>query len=270
MLFRIGYEIIHRCEQPTPMLLLLSVHDSRASDLVTPDRMITRPSVPMDGFRDGFGNWCTRLVAPPGEVTITADGTIRDDGRPDPESPRATQNAVENLPSEVLLYLLGSRYCETDQLTETAWEMFGETPPGWPRARAICDFVHNHITFDYMRTRQTMTALETFREGYGVCRDYTHLAITLLRCMNIPARYCTGYLSDIGAAVPEADFAAWLEVWLDGRWHVMDPRNNEPRIGRVLIARGRDAADVPISLTFGPNTLQGFNVWIEPVPGTGD
>lgn len=270
MLIRIGYEIIHECSQPTPMLLLLNTHFSRVSDLVRPDHMITRPSVPMDAYRDGFGNWCTRIVAPEGQLTITSDGLIRDSGDPDPVRPGACQHPVEELPAEVLPFLLGSRYCQTDVLMETAWDLFGHTEPGWARVQAVCDFVHAHITFDYFRARPTMTALDVFNERHGVCRDYTHLALTFLRCLNVPARYCTGYLSDIGFEPTEPDFAAWLEVWLDGGWHVFDPRNNAPRYGRVLMARGRDATDVPISLAFGPNTLRSFRVWTDEVANSDD
>jgi len=175
--------------------------------------------------------------------------------------------AVQDLPEETLLFLLGSRYCETDRLSETAWKLFGQTPTGWARVQAICDYVHQHITFGYEHARMTRTALEAFYDKTGVCRDYTHLAVAFCRCMNIPARYCTGYLGDIGVPPPHGtpDFAAWFEVFLDGRWHTFDARNNTPRIGRVLIARGRDASDVAISVTFGPNTLASFKVWTDEV-----
>jgi transglutaminase-like putative cysteine protease len=179
------------------------------------------------------------------------------------------EHAVEDLPAETLVFLLGSRYCETDRLTEKAWALFGQTPPGWPRVKAICDFVHGHIAFGYQHARATRTALEAFNERMGVCRDYTHLAIAFCRCMNIPARYCTGYLGDIGlpASPDPMDFSAWFEAYLGGRWHTFDPRNNIPRVGRVLIAQGRDAADVPLSNTFGPNVLKSFKVWTDEVRG---
>ncbi len=212
-----------------------------------------------------FGNWCNRLVAPAGAFRLGTDAILRDDGATDPADPQAVQHAVEELPAETLIYLLGSRYCETDLLSNDAWGLFGATAPGWPRVQAICDFVHNHIAFGYQNARATRTAGEAYRERVGVCRDFTHLAIAFCRAMNIPARYCTGYVSDIGLPPPyEAmDFAAWMEVWLGGRWWVFDPRNNAPRIGRVLIAQGRDAADVPLTHTFGPNMLTGFRVWID-------
>jgi transglutaminase-like putative cysteine protease len=212
-----------------------------------------------------FGNWCSRLVAPPGRFQISTNAFVRDSGLPDSVVPSAAQTPVPRLPEATLVYLLGSRYCETDQLSDIAWQRFGNGPTGWARVQAICDFVHDHIEFGYHHARRTRTAWEAYREGIGVCRDYAHLAIALCRCMNIPARYCTGYLGDIGVpAVPAPmDFAGWFEAWLDGRWYTFDARNNAPRIGRILMARGRDAADVAISTSFGPNTLAGFKVWTD-------
>ena len=270
MQIRIGYELIYACPQPTPMILTLNVHFTRVSDLVVADHIITSPPTPIAAYRDGFGNWCSRIIAPPGDIRITTDALINDSGLPDAVDQFATtQCAVEDLPTETLVYLLGSRYCETDRLTETAWALFGQTAPGWLRVQAICDFVHEHISFGYQHARVTKTALETFNERKGVCRDYTHLAITFCRCMNIPARYCTGYLGDIGvpASSDPMDFSAWFEAYVGGRWHTFDPRNNKPRIGRVLIAQGRDAADVSLSTTFGPNVLKSFKVWTDEVRG---
>ncbi len=269
MQLRIGYELAYDCPQPMPMILTLHVHWSRISDIVVPDHLVTRPAVPITAYRDSFGNWCSRIVAPAGSICLTADAVIRDSGAADPVFGDAQQHAVEDLPEEALLFLLGSRYCETDLLTQVAWDLFGQSPLGWPRVQSICDFVHGHVSFDYERARPTMTAWEVFNEGAGVCRDFTHLAITLCRCMNIPARYCTGYLSDIGTPPPYGpnDFAAWFEVYLDGQWRVFDARFNTPRIGRVLIARGRDAADVAISNAFGPNTMRSFRVWADAFDG---
>ena len=262
MKIRIGYELIYDFPQPTPMVMVLGAHFTRASDILIPDHMTTSPAVPITPYRDGFGNWCSRIVAPAGRIRIAAEGLIRDSGLPDVVAPSARQSAVEDLPSETLVYLLGSRYCETDRLTPVAWQLFAATPPGWARMQAICDFVHGHITFGYEYARPTMSAWEVFNERKGVCRDYAHLAIAFCRCLNIPARYCTGYLGDIGLPPPYApmDFAGWFEAFLDGRWYTFDPRNNVPRIGRVLIAQGRDACDVPITHTFGPNTLVSFKV----------
>jgi transglutaminase-like putative cysteine protease len=247
--------------------LVLNVHYSRASDLVRPDFILTNPSVPVRGYRDGFGNWCTRLVAPPGSFRIHSDSLINDTGTADPVAPWAQQLPTDALPADVLVYLLGSRYCETDELSDLAWNTFEHAPTGWGRVQAICDFVHNHIEFGYQWARPTKTAREAYDEKKGVCRDYAHLAIALCRCMNIPARYCTGYLGDIGIPPVDApmDFAGWFEAYLGGQWYTFDARNNVPRIGRVLIAQGRDAADVAITTTFGPNTLESFSVTTDEV-----
>jgi len=262
---RVGYDIRYVCTQPTPMVLTLHIHSSRVSDLVVPDHLITNPAVPVTAYRDTYGNWCSRVVAPQGEICLSADAIINDRGTADPVACHAKQHAVEDLPGETLMFLLGSRYCETDRLTEAAWDLFAGTPLGGARVQAICDYVHHHVSFGYEHARATKTAWDVFCDGFGVCRDYAHLAVALCRCMNIPARYCTGYLSDIGTAPPygPGDFAAWFEAYLDGHWHIFDPRNNGPRIGRILIARGRDAADVAISNTFGPNVLRSFRVWTD-------
>ena len=242
---------------------MLNVHYSRFGDLERADYLITTPSVPIESYRDGFGNWCTRLRAPEGDFTLSTDGIFRDSGLLDPIEPNAKQNTVQDLPFDTLVYLLGSRYCDTDLLSEEAWRLFQDTPPGWPRVQAICDFVHATISFDYMTANATRTASQALAERQGVCRDFAHLAIAFCRCMNIPARYCAGYLSEFGQPKPylRDDFAAWMEVFLDGRWWVFDPRNNERRKGRILIARGRDAADVPLTQSFGLSTLTQFDVW---------
>jgi transglutaminase-like putative cysteine protease len=269
MQIRVGYELLYDCPQPTPMILTLHIHHTRVTDIVVPDHLITTPAVPVTAYRDGFGNWCSRIIAPKGELQLTANAVLRDSGQPDAVVPWAHQHPVPELPEETLVYLLGSRYCETDLLVQTAWERFGHGPTGWGRVQAICDFVHHHVRFGYEHARPTKTAWETLQEGAGVCRDYAHLAIALCRCMNIPARYCTGYLGDMGTPPPYGpmDFAGWFEAYLGGQWYTFDPRNNVPRIGRVLIARGRDATDAAISSTFGPNTLKGFKVWTDEVKG---
>jgi transglutaminase-like putative cysteine protease len=264
---RLGYELTYQCPQPTPMIMNLHIHHTRVNDLVRPDSMITDPWVPLVSYHDGFGNLCTRLVAPAGRMRITADALIRDRGLPEPVMAGAQQHAVETLPEETLVYLLGSRYCDTDNLSAVAWTMFGTTGNGWSRVQSVCNFVNKHISFGYEFARPTRTASEAFHERKGVCRDYAHLAITLCRCLNIPARYCTGYLGDIGIPPVDApmDFAGWFEAYIGGTWYTFDARNNTPRIGRVLIARGRDAADVAISMTFGPNVLENFRVWSDDV-----
>ena len=258
----IGCDMTFVFRQPTPLIAILNVHASRVADLETPDTLVTRPAVPVEGYHDGFGNWCNRLLAPAGDFELSTSAVIRDDGQWDASDATAAETEIWRLPADTLTFLLGSRYCETDRLTQTAWDLFGGTPPGAARVKAICDYVHGHIAFGYEHSRATRTAAETFEERVGVCRDYAHLALTFCRCLNMPARYCTGYISDIGLPPPYApqDFAAWIEVFLDGRWHTFDPRNNDPRIGRILIARGRDAADVPLTLTFGPGTLTAFRV----------
>jgi transglutaminase-like putative cysteine protease len=264
---RVGCELIYDCPQPTPMMLVLNIHYSRARDIIVPDHVTTIPSVPLSPYRDGFGNWCTRLVAPKGQINIANSAIVRDSGEPDVVEPFAQQHSIQDLPEDALVFLLGSRYCDTQNFSETAWDLFGSTPMGWGRVQAICDYVHNHISFGYEHARGTKTAWEAYNERKGVCRDYAHLAIAFCRSMNIPARYCTGYLGDMGTPPPYApgDFAAWFEAYLGGCWYTFDPRNNVPRIGRVLIARGRDATDVAISTTFGPNMLMSFKVWTDEV-----
>lgn len=273
MRIRFGCEWIYDLPQPTPMIALLNVHQTRAAQLEGPDVLVTDPAVRVESYRDIFGNWCSRFVAPAGGFTLSVDGVIADDGSADPVEPDTPQLAVEDLPSETLLYLLASRYCESDVLSNEAWTLFEHTQPGWPRVQAISDFVHDRLTFGYEHSRPTRTAAEAYREKVGVCRDFTHLAVAFCRAMNIPARYCTGYLSDIGEEPPYApmDFAAWMEVYLGGKWWVFDPRNNAPRTGRILIAQGRDAADVPLIHSFGDNMLMSFRVWCDELPaGTFD
>jgi transglutaminase-like putative cysteine protease len=267
MRIRFGYELVYDCPQPTPMILMLNVHFSRVSDLGVPDHLVTSPSIPIAPYRDAFGNWCSRILAPAGQLRLSTDAVVNDTGEPDAVATFAQQHAVQDLPDDCLVFLLGSRYCETDRLSEVAWSLFGGSPTGWGRVQAICDFVHRHIIFGYEHARPTKTAWEAFNERTGVCRDYAHLAVAFCRCMNIPARYCTGYLGDIGIAPTHApmDFAGWFDAYLGGRWYTFDARNNTPRIGRILIARGRDASDVAISTTFGPNTLKSFKVWTDEV-----
>ncbi|WP_088346778.1 MULTISPECIES: transglutaminase family protein [Rhodomicrobium] len=268
MRIQIGCELTFEFPQVTPLIAMLNVHFSRVSDLERPDHLTTSPPVPIEGYRDSFGNWCTRLVAPAGRFTLGTDTIIRDRGIPDIVKLDAVQHQVQDLPAETLQFLLGSRYCETDKLADEAWRLFKDTAPGWARVQAVCDFVHNHITFGYAEASPTRTAADAYRERRGVCRDFAHLAVTFCRCLNIPARYCTGYVSDIGQPPPyePMDFAAWMQVYLGGQWHTFDPRNNAPRIGRILMAFGRDAADVPLTHIFGPSVLSGFRVWTDEVP----
>lgn len=270
MQLRVGYELIYDFPKPTPMMLTLNIHHTRAGDIVVPDRLLAEPSVPAKFYHDTFGNWCSRIVAPRGRLRLHANAIVNDSGEPDSVVQSEQQHAVHDLPDECLLFLLGSRYCETDRLSEIAWSLFANAPSGAGRVQAICDYVHRHIAFGYDDACASRTAWDAFSEARGVCRDYAHLAVALCRCMNIPARYCTGYLSDIGTSPPygPGDFAAWFEAYVGGHWQTFDPRNNVPRIGRVLMARGRDATDVAISNTFGQNTLRSFKVWTDEVVGT--
>jgi transglutaminase-like putative cysteine protease len=263
MRFGIGCELKYHFPQPTPVIMMLNVHDTRVSDLERPDRIVIAPAVPNCGYRDSYGNWCTRLLAPAGAMCISTDTVVNDSGLPDRIVTDAAQLPVQELPQDALVFLMPSRFCDSDRLLDLTWTLFGQTKPGWARVQAICDFVHERIAFGYEHACVTRTALQAYEEKRGVCRDYAHLAIAFCRALNIPARYCTGYLGDVGTPPPYApgDFAAWLEVYLGGQWHTFDPRNNVPRIGRILIARGRDAADVAITTTFGPNTLHSFRVW---------
>jgi transglutaminase-like putative cysteine protease len=267
MHIRTGFEIAYDCAQPTPMLLVLNVHPSRHGDLQAPERLAFDPPIPASEYLDGFGNRCTRMVAPAGRLTISTEVTVRDSGQPDPVVPDAVQHRVEDLPDEVLVFLLGSRYCDTDRLSDTAWKLFGATPPGWGRVQAVCDYVHDRINFGYEHADPTRSALEAHGGRFGVCRDFAHLAVTFCRCMNIPARYATGYLGDIGVPADPApmDFSAWFEAYLGGRWYTFDARHNAPRIGRILMGRGRDATDVALSTNFGPATLAGFKVFTDEV-----
>ncbi|MER8386968.1 transglutaminase family protein [Mesorhizobium sp. M0166] len=263
MLIRLGYEIAIECAAATPIVSLLEIHRDRQADIKRQTRVLTSPSVPTRVYHDLFGNSCRRFTAPAGSFRILYDAVVEDSGEPDEVNTLAREVPVAELPDDVLGYLLGSRYCETDHLGDLAWQLFGQLPPGWARVQAIVDYVHNRLSFGYGYARSTRTAAQAHEERVGVCRDFAHLAITLCRCMNIPARYVNGYLGDIGVPADPApmDFSAWVEVFLDGRWYTFDPRHNVPRIGRVVIARGRDATDVPLLHSFGPHRLSLFKVW---------
>jgi transglutaminase-like putative cysteine protease len=261
MLIRLGYDIQFDIPEPIPMVALVNVHPSRVADLREPDELQLTPAAPIEQYLDSFGNICCRFVAPAGRVQLYNSTLIEDSGEPDEVNLAASQAPVQDLPSEVLRYLLASRYCEVDQLMNEAGGLFGATQPGWPRVQAICDWVHANITFGYNFASSTKTAKDVLADRRGVCRDFQHLAITFCRCMNIPARYATGYLGDIGVPlVPPMDFSAWFDAFLDNRWWTFDARNNKPRIGRVLMATGRDAADVAITTSFGTAWLKQFAV----------
>lgn len=267
MLIRIGYEIVFDLPVAVPMILMLYTHPSRAGTMISPDQLRLAPDIPIEEFTDNFGNRCGRIVAPAGQLRLWNDAIVEDSGQVDSVNWNAQQHAVPDLPPETLQYLLGSRYCEIDLLSDIAWNLFGQTQPGWARVQAICDWVHENIRYGYEYARPTKTAYEVYNERAGVCRDFTHLAITFCRCLNIPARYASGYLGDIGVPPQPTpmDFHAWLEVFLDGKWYTFDARHNVPRVGRVLIARGRDAVDVALTTSFGPNKLVKFTVWTDEV-----
>jgi transglutaminase-like putative cysteine protease len=264
MLIRLGYDIHFEVPAPVAMVALLNVHPSRAHCLVEPDELHLEPNIRVTTYTDSFDNRCARFIAPRGTLRISNSTLIRDTGNPDDVYLEARETPVGELPHHVLTYLLGSRYCEVDRFSNIAFELFGSGDRGWGRVQQICDWVHSHLAFDYQKARPTKTALDVFTERVGVCRDFQHLAITFCRALNIPARYATGYLGDIG--VPPGgpmDFSAWFEAWLDGQWWTFDARHNQPRIGRVLMATGRDASDVAMTTAFGQADLRHFSVVTE-------
>jgi transglutaminase-like putative cysteine protease len=265
MKIRFGYDISYNAAAGVPMVLLLSAQPNSRQRLLQRDTIQIEPRVPISTYRDVFGNVCSRFICPGGLIRLRSDGVLRDSGLPEPAAFDAREEAPGNLPDETLMYLLASRYCETDLLMDEAWRLFGHLSPGWQRVQAICDFVHQHVSFGYQYADSTKTAFQTYIQRQGVCRDMAHLAVTFCRCMNIPARYCSSYLGDIGVPVVPApmDFAGCMEVFLGGEWHAFDPRNNARRIGRLMIARGRDAADTAISTAFGSCSLQSFRVWTD-------
>jgi transglutaminase-like putative cysteine protease len=267
MLIRIGFDIVFDSPAPVPMILMLYTHPSRAGTMKRPDQLRLEPDIPVEEYTDSFGNRCGRIVAPAGQLRLWNDAIAEDSGQPDPVNWDAEQHPVSDLPAQTLQYLLSSRYCEVDLLSDIAWDLFGQTPPGWARVQAICDWVHSHIRYGYEYARSTKTAYEVYTEQNGVCRDFTHLPITFCRCLNIPARYVAGYLGDIGIPpqTTPMDFHAWFEVFLGGQWHTFDARHNVPRVGRVLMARGRDAVDIALTTSFGPNKLIKFVVWADEV-----
>jgi len=267
MLINYGFEITISVPRATPLICMLDVHPERRQDINSETPFEVVPPTPTMPYLDGFGNQCRRFMAPPGDITLRLDGVIVDSGKPEEPHPDAQEIPVDRLPHHVLTFLVGSRYCETDRLSQTAWDLFGTIEPGWARVQAISDYVHERLTFGYQHARSTRTALEGFEEGKGVCRDFAHLMIAFCRCLNIPARYVNGYLGDIGVPADPApmDFSAWTEVYLDNRWYTFDARHNKPRTGRIVIARGRDATDVPLFNSFGPHILKTFKVWTDEV-----
>lgn len=270
MLIRLGYDMSFDIPVEVPVVALLNVYVSRTQDLLEPDLLKVDPPVPIETYTDSFGNLCSRFVAQPGTIRLYNSTLIHDSGELDGEGPGAPEIPVKDLPTEVLRYLLPSRYCEVDLMTNLAADLFGDTPPGWDRVKTICNWVHSKVTFGYNFARPTKTALDVFTERTGVCRDFQHLAVTFCRALNIPARYVTGYLGDIGVPISPSpmDFSAWFEAYLGGRWWTFDARHNIPRIGRVLMAVGRDAADVALTTSFGTARLRNFTVVTDEVQET--
>lgn len=269
MLIRLGYDIEFSLTAPVPMVVLLHVYPSRIADLEEADILRIDPETPTEQYTDTFGNLCSRFLAPAGTVRLSSSNVIRDSGAPDPTCAGARQTPIEKLPVETLQYLLSSRYCEVDRLSNIATDLFSNTPQGWERVQAILDWVFQKVTFGYQFARSNKTALDVYTERTGVCRDFQHLAITFCRCMNIPARYATGYLGDIGVPLSPnpMDFSAWFQVYLEDRWWTVDARHNMPRIGRVLMAVGRDASDVALTTSFGATRLTQFTVVSDEIDG---
>ena len=267
MFIKTGCEIAIACAQPAPFIAMLQVHSERADSLCAPDEVTATPATPLLSFVDQYGNRCVRGVAPVGELRLKTETLVNEPFELDAWVPEAPQMPVEALPVETLCFLISSRYCEVDRLMGAAWSQFGAVAPGWSRVQAICDWIHSNVSFGYIHARRNMSAWDVFERRAGVCRDFAHLAITFCRALNIPARYGTGYLGDIDIE-PEAlpmDVSAWLEVFLGGAWYTFDARFNKRRRGRILMARGRDAADCPVLTTFGPHRLDGWRVWTHEV-----
>jgi len=268
MILRLGYDIQFELPAPAAIVALLNVHPSRVADLRAPDELRVEPAAQTDTYIDSFGNRCVRFLAQQGPLRLSNSTLVYDTGEPDRQNFDAREIPVQKLPHEVLRYLYSSRYCEVDRFSTIALELFGAVPPGFSRVQAVCDWIHTRVVFGYQHARPTKTALDVYTERFGVCRDFQHLAVTMCRALNIPARYATGYLGDIGVPVSPTpmDFSAWFEAYLEDRWWTFDARHNHPRIGRVLMATGRDASDVAITTSFGMANLTQFTVVTDELP----
>jgi transglutaminase-like putative cysteine protease len=267
MLIRVGYEFGFDAPLPVVMLLKLYLHPSILNQVRQSENLQVEPATKIEEFLDSFGNRTSRLILPDGHIRIHNEAVIENEWKPDIVNWNAQEIPLAELPTQVFPYLMSSRYCEVDLLSEIAWELFGQTPPGWARVQAVCDWVHSHISFGYEYARVTKTAYDVYRERTGVCRDFNHLALTFCRCLNIPARYASGYLGDIGISPQPLpmDFSAWFEVYLDHQWYTFDARHNTPRIGRILMTRGLDAVDASLTTSFGQVNLTKFKVWTSDV-----
>jgi transglutaminase-like putative cysteine protease len=265
---RIGYDLSFEVPQPTAMQLMLYVRPEQAPALQRPESIVVEPPIAVDSFVDWFGNRAARILAPAGRLRIRYDNVIDDSGCADVPIAGLRLTPVHEMPAECWRYLFASRYCEVDRMVHVAWDLFGKTPESWQRVQAVLDWVHGNVAFGYQFARPTKTAFDVYTERQGVCRDFQHLAITFLRALNIPARYVTGYLGDIGVSASPSpmDFSAWAEAYVGDAWRTIDARHNQPRIGRVLMARGRDAVDVALTTSFGNTTLKEFSVWADELP----
>ena len=265
IVLRIGYDMLFEITAPVAIVALVNVHPSRVADLQSPDQTLIEPLTTVENYLDAFGNRCARFVAQPGSLRLRNLTTIKVSGLPDPVSPNAREVPVQELPHETMCFLYNSRYCEVDRFSTIALELFAGVAPGWSRVQAVCDWVHQRVNFGYQYARPTKTALDVYTERFGVCRDFQHLAVTMCRALNIPARYVTGYLGDIGVPPSDTamDFSAWFEAYLEDRWWTFDARHNQARVGRVLMATGRDASDVAITTSFGATILKHFRVVTE-------
>jgi transglutaminase-like putative cysteine protease len=261
---RVGCEFIYDVSAPTPATVQVRPRSDARHQLIT-ETWTTTPSLPIDEYVDFYGNPVKRLVMPEGELGLRYDAVYSVPDEPDPDGSGLAHPPLEQIPGELLHFTLPSRYCLSDELMGTAWELFGQSEPGWARVQAICDWVHDNLQFQYGTSSPLTTAVDVFKARKGVCRDFAHLAVTFCRAMNIPARYVFGYLPDIYVPLPPEpmDFAAWMEVWLGDRWWTFDPRNNARRVGRVLIGRGRDALDVAMLTTYGPAAFRSMTVWAD-------
>jgi transglutaminase-like putative cysteine protease len=268
MILRLGYDIQFELPAPAAIVALLNVHPSRVADLRAPDELRVEPAAQTDTYIDSFGNRCVRFLAQQGPLRLSNSTLVYDTGEPDRQNFNAREIPVQKLPHEALRYLYSSRYCEVDRFSTIALELFGAVPPGYSRVQAVCDWIHTRVVFGYQHARPTKTALDVYTERFGVCRDFQHLAVTMCRALNIPARYATGYLGDIGVPISPTpmDFSAWFEAYLEDRWWTFDARHNHPRIGRVLMATGRDASDVAITTSFGMANLTQFTVVTDELP----
>jgi transglutaminase-like putative cysteine protease len=266
MRIRVGCEFLYQAEVATHAVIQVEPR-LEAGIRAIDEHWANTPPIGMSRYLDGFGNICRRTTLPPGDSSLRYDALLEVPDAADPERLDAAELQPADLPDEVLVYTLASRFCPSQDLADEAWSLFGSVPRGWRRVQAICDWVHSEVTFGYLQTAPLATAVEIFNARAGVCRDFAHLAVTFCRALNIPARYVFGYLPDIGVPLPPdpMDFCAWMEVFLDGAWWTFDPRNNQRRVGRALIARGRDALDVAMVSTYGGPALTSMTVWADQV-----